>query len=199
MEKNWEQLSDEELIKKFKAGETSVADYIIDKYKGLVRKKARLFFIEGGDQEDLLQEGMLGLFKALREYDPGRQASFFTFAELCITRQMLSAIEAASRKKHQPLNASVSLEAMDENQLSGAFGIASGPEAMLVEKESADQLLSEIYDKLSPMEKQVLEYYLEGLDYLQIAKVMNKPGKAIDNALQRVRSKIRLAHLSGSV
>ncbi len=191
MEKNWNNLSDEELIEKFRGGESQVADYLIDKYKGLVRKKSRLYFLEGADQEDLLQEGMLGLFKAVREYDPDRQASFFTFAELCITRQMLSAIEAASRKKHAPLNASVSLEALNENQLSGAFGIADGPETLLVEKEAADQLLAEIYEKLSPMERQVLEYYLTGLDYLQIAAVMNKPGKSIDNALQRVRTKIR--------
>ena len=191
MERNWDRLSDEELIEKFRAGEPLVADYIIDKYKGLVRKKARLYFMEGGDQEDLLQEGMLGLFKAVREYDPSRQATFYTFAELCITRQMLSAIEAAGRKKHQPLNASVSLEALNENQLSGAFGIANGPEKLIVEKEAAEELMQEIYEKLSPMEKQVLEYYLSGLDYLQIAKVMGKPGKSIDNALQRVRGKIR--------
>ena len=191
MEKNWENLSDEELIVCFRNGQTQVADFILDKYKGLVRKKARLLFMEGGDQEDLLQEGMLGLFKAVREYDPERAASFFTFAELCITRQMLSAIEAASRKKHLPLNASVSIEDLDETQVSGAFGTADGPETIFVEKEAAEQLLTDINEKLSPMERRVLDLYLSGLDYLQIAKVMQKPGKAIDNALQRVRSKVR--------
>ncbi len=191
MEKNWENLSDEELIVCFRNGQTQVADFILDKYKGLVRKKARLLFMEGGDQEDLLQEGMLGLFKAVREYDPERAASFFTFAELCITRQMLSAIEAASRKKHLPLNASVSIEDLDETQVFGAFGTADGPETIFVEKEAAEQLLTDINEKLSPMERRVLDLYLSGLDYLQIAKVMQKPGKAIDNALQRVRSKVR--------
>ena len=183
--------SDLELHAMYLSGDADAGNELVLRYRRLVKICIRPYFLAGGDSEDLLQEGMLGLFKAVREYDPERAASFFTFAELCITRQMLSAIEAASRKKHMPLNESVSIEAMDETQASGAFGIADGPETIFVEKEAAEQLLSDINEKLSPMERRVLELYLSGLDYLQIAKVMEKPGKSIDNALQRVRGKIR--------
>ncbi len=189
MKENWKVLTDEELIAKYRSGDRKVGEYIIDKYKPLVRKKARLYYLEGGDQEDLLQEGMLGLFKAIREYDALRQASFLTFAKLCINRQMLSAIESANRKKHKLLNDSLSLEQLAEE---GDLAATAGePESMILEQEEADRLLKEIYQKLSPMEQKVLGLYLKGMGYLQIAESMGKSGKSIDNALQRIRNKIK--------
>lgn len=189
MVRNAEQLTDEELIGIYQRGDTQVGEFLINKYKGLVRKKARLYYLEGGDQEDLLQEGMMGLFKAIREYDAGKGASFYTFAGLCINRQMLSAIEAAGRKKHQVLNESLSLEQLAETGDTACIGIVEEPGSILEKQESANRMLAALKKKLSPMEKEVLGLYLDGLDYLQIADSLGKSGKSIDNALQRIRRK----------
>lgn len=191
MNSNLKKYSDEELIERFQKGDLSVEDYLIDKYKALVRKKARLYFLEGGDQEDLLQEGMIGIFKAIREYDPGRNTSFFTFAEVCINRQMLSAIQSATRKKNKVLNESVSLNDVNDSGLNSALGTYPDPETIFVEQEAADALLQDINKKLSPMEKRVLDMYLSGMDYLEIAEALGKKGKSIDNALQRIKKKIK--------
>jgi RNA polymerase sporulation-specific sigma factor len=183
--------SDEELIRLYRGGYPQIGDYIVEKYKPLVKKKARLFFLEGGDHEDLLQEGMFGLFKAMREFDPKKEASFATFASLCVSRQMLSAIEAAGRKKHKALNESVSIDSIGETASTALIGISPDPETILVEQESADELLKSIKEVLSPMEKKVLDLFLEGLDYRQIAARMEKSEKSIDNALQRIRGKVK--------
>lgn len=183
--------SDDELIRKFRSGDISVGDYLVEKYKALVKKKARLYYLEGGDHEDLLQEGMLGLFKAIREYSPEKEASFPTFASLCINRHMLSAIEAAGRKKNRALNEAVSLDAVNDSGTGAAFGIAPDPETIFMEQEAADELLKKIQERLSPMENKVLDLYLEGLDYKEIAKRMEKSEKSIDNALQRIRGKVK--------
>ena len=191
MQTDFEKYSDDELICMFRSGDSSVGDYLMEKYKALVKKKARLYYLEGGDHEDLLQEGMLGLFKAIREYSPEKEASFMTFASLCINRHMLSAIEAAGRKKNMALNGAVSLDLMRESRSGAALGISPDPETIFMEQEAADELLEEIKKSLSPMENRVLELYLDGLDYREIAKRMEKSEKSIDNALQRIRGKVK--------
>ena len=182
--------SDRELIQMLREGETPVAEYLMNKYKTLVRKKARALYLAGGDQEDLLQEGMLGLYKAVREYQPEKEASFQTFAGLCISRQMYSAVVSAQRKKHRPLNTSISLNELAENQEEYSLGIAESPESILLDQEATETLKKEIEKQLSPFETKVLNLYLSGLDYLQIAEELDKPAKSIDNALQRIRAKV---------
>lgn len=196
----YEQSTDEELIHRLRGGETAVMDYICEKYKTLVRNKARSMFILGGDNEDLIQEGMLGLFKAVRDYDSGRDASFFTFADLCISRQMYTAVQASRRKKHIPLNTYISLygdmgeqEEGESRSLEDSLASAQGrnPEELFLDKERVDYLERSIERELSDFEKQVLDLYLTGMSYSQIAKVLGREEKATDNALQRLKGKIR--------
>ncbi len=197
---DYTQYSDEELIHRLRGGEAPVMDYICEKYKNLVRSKAKSMFILGGDSEDLIQEGMLGLFKAVRDYDSGRDASFFTFADLCISRQMYTAVQASKRKKHIPLNTYISLytgtgEQQDgeERELMESLADRSGlnPEELFLDKERVDYLERNIEQELSGFEKQVLDLYLTGMSYTQIAKVLGREEKATDNALQRLKGKIR--------
>lgn len=193
MDKTAEKLTDEELIGTYRKGSLDAMTDLIIRYKPLVKNRARLFYLEGGDREDLLQEGMIGLFKAIKEYDAEKEASFATFARLCITRQMLSAIEAAGRKKHMLLNESLSIEQLDEGQIADRVGVADGPEKIFFEQEDSKLLMENINRNLSKMEKQVLDLYISGMDYLEIADIMGKSGKSIDNALQRIRNKIKKA------
>ena len=179
MYNDYESLSDEELILRLHDGD-----------KDLVRKKCRSMYILGADHEDLLQEGMIGLFKAIRDYDAGRDASFYTFAELCVTRQIYTAVQAAGRKKHSFLNSYISL-----------YGSQSGPEEVgypeLIQelvaegRENLESLELAIEQELSGFEKQVLELCLTGMSYTEIARVLGKTVKATDNALQRIKTKIR--------
>ena len=198
--------SDEELIVRLKSDESGmkksagIMDYIMDKYKPLVRKRANALYLIGGDTDDLIQEGMIGLFKAIQDYQPGRDASFYHFAKLCIERQMYTAVEASRRKKHAPLNSYISL--YDD---SGTDGIAladvlageadENPEHLLIDKESIQQKLRDLSKNLSKMEKQVFDYMLEGLNYRQIAEKMEKSPKAIDNAIQRMKGKAELTRI----
>ena len=198
MYRDYEQASDEELIELLRDGETAVTDYIMDKYKYLVRSKAQAMYILGADTEDLIQEGMIGLFKAVRDYDCGRDASFFTFADLCISRQMYTAVQASNRKKHAPLNTYISLYGEREGKEEGATlqeilsaGQGSDPESLFLDKERMEYLEGEILRELSTLEKQVLDLYLTGMTYSQIAKVLGKEEKSTDNALQRVKSKMK--------
>ena len=193
MDKTSEKLTDEELIGTYRKGSLDAMTDLIIRYKPLVKNRARLFYLEGGDREDLLQEGMIGLFKAIKEYDAEKEASFATFARLCITRQMLSAIEATGRKKHMLLNESLSIEQLDEGQIADRVGVADGPEKIFFEQEDSKLLMENINRSLSKMEKQVLDLYISGMDYLEIADMMGKSGKSIDNALQRIRNKIKKA------
>ncbi len=186
-----EKKSDEEIIELFRGGDASAGDYILEKYKPLVKKRARLYFLEGGDHEDLLQEGMLGLLKAVREYDKERNASFPTFAALCVNRQMLSAIEAAGRKKHKALNESVSLDVIEDASTDEISMASSDPATLIMEREAAYELRNNINKSLSPMEKSVLELFLDGFDYRQIAHRLGKSEKSIDNALQRIKGKVK--------
>lgn len=190
----YEAFSDEELIEKLRQGENDITDYILEKYKPLVRKKTNAMYLIGGETEDLIQEGMIGLFKAIRDYRPDKDASFYHFAELCINRQLYSALEASNRKKHQPLNSYISLSDQD-NQGAVATELLvdqeRGPEQMVIEQELWEEYKKRLEQNLSKMENKVLQYYLDGNHYIQIAEIMGKSPKSIDNALQRIRQKIR--------
>ena len=190
MKEKYDHCSDEELILRLRSGEKEITDYLVDKYKNLVRAKARALYLAGGDHEDLIQEGMLGLFKAVRDYRPEKEASFATFAGLCIDRQMYSAVISSQRQKHQPLNSFVSLsEPVSEQEL--RLIDEETPEQILIHQENLKNMKEKIHERLSDLENEVLDLYLKGYDYTQIAEQMNRPPKAIDNALQRVRSKVR--------
>ena len=179
----------------------------MEKYKNLVRSKAKSMYILGADQEDLIQEGMIGLFKAVRDYDTGRDASFFTFADLCVSRQMYTAIQAAGRQKHAPLNTYISLYASafesdsldkgEEGELINSVISQSerNPEEVLIDRENVELLERTIDKELSSFEKQVLDLYLTGMKYSQIAKVLGRDDKSTDNALQRIKTKLKKAIL----
>lgn len=190
----YEAFSDEELIEKLRQGEDDITDYILKKYKPLVRKKTIAMYLIGGETEDLIQEGMIGLFKAIRDYKPDKDASFYHFAELCINRQLYSALEASNRKKHQPLNSYISLSEQEHPDAVAAELLVdkeSGPEQTVIEQEVWEEYKKRLAQNLSRMENQVLQYYLDGNHYIQIAEMMGKSPKSIDNALQRIRQKIR--------
>ena len=198
MHEKYAQTCDEELIDRLREGESSIIDYIMDKYKNLVRSKARSMYILGADTEDLIQEGMIGLFKAVRDYDCGRDASFYTFADLCISRQMYTAVQASQRKKHWPLNYSISLNGENQDaqpevlQQEIVFGgPGNNPEELFLDKERTEFLEAQIEKELSFFEKQVLDLHLTGMSYSQIARVLGRDEKSTDNALQRVKSKIK--------
>lgn len=192
---NYSKFTDEELIARLRGGETEIADYIMEKYKPLVRKKTNVMYLIGGEPEDLIQEGMIGLFKAVRDFNLEKEVSFFTFAELCISRQLYSTLEASNRKKHIPLNTYISFSVQEEVEGANLEDLiadeALSPEQMLIEQERREEFQQRLEEKLSPMEKKVLYLYLEGNNYTQIGKIMNKPPKSIDNALQRIRGKIK--------
>ena len=190
--KDYEGMSDEELILRAQKGEEKLEEFLIDKYEGLVRKKAHAMFLIGGEQEDLIQEGMIGLFRAVRDYRPDKNASFATFANLCVERQIYKAIEISGRQKHRPLNSYISLSEENSPLKDTEDTKQQNPEEIIIDRENADLMLERIRKKLSPLENQVLELYLEGLDYHQIARQMEKSPKSIDNALQRIRNKIHL-------
>ena len=197
---NYGQFTDEELIVRLRDGEEKITDHIMDKYKNLVRSKAGSMYILGADRDDLIQEGLIGLFKAIRDYDTGRDASFFTFADLCISRQMYTAVQAAGRQKHAPLNSYISLyadmgEKSDSEDMELIQSLISlsdkNPEDLLIDRENVESLEKIIERELSGFEKQVLDLYLTGMKYTQIAKVLGKDEKSTDNALQRIKAKLK--------
>lgn len=197
MQKNMEYQSqtDEMLIEALRDGQSELMDYIMEKYKYLVRKRANAMFLIGGDTDDLIQEGMIGLFKAIRDYQQEKDASFFHFADLCITRQIYHAVEASQRKKHQPLNSYISLSTgMGEDGRDTLLDLLEtfengNPEQLLIDRENVRAIQEKMKHSLSIFEQQVLELYLGGMNYRQIADEMEKEPKAIDNALQRIRGK----------
>ena len=206
MGNDYETSKDEELILRIRDGEEKITDYIMEKYKNLVRSKAGSMYILGADREDLIQEGMIGLFKAIRDYEIGRDASFATFADLCVARQMYTAVQAAGRKKHAPLNSYVSLYAgngsdktEEEKKLLDSLVSRDeqNPEELLIDRENVERIEKAIESELSSFERQVLDLYLTGMKYTEIARVLGKDDKSTDNALQRCRSKIRKALLTG--
>ena len=192
----YQKLADEELIQKLREGDERIMDYILEKYKPLVLRKANAMFLIGGDTDDLIQEGMIGLFKAIRDYRSDREASFFHFAELCINRQFYSAVEASNRKKHVPLNTYVSFysqtteegKSLAETLLTDQM---DDPEQLVIEQENFTAFWEQLREQLSALERQVLDAYLEGKNYRQIAEELGKSPKTIDNALSRIKGKIR--------
>lgn len=195
---DYEQASDEELLERLRMGEQAIMDYLLEKYKRLVKNKAKSMYILGADREDLIQEGMIGLFKAIRNYDFGRDASFYTFADLCVSRQMYSAIRASNCQKHLSLNTYISLNSAPpggEEDLELADVVTAGedtnPESLFLDKERVAYLEQRIEEELSDFEKQVLDLYLTGMSYSRIAGVLGRDEKSTDNALQRLKAKIK--------
>ena len=188
---NYEQFTDEELIERLRDGEQELEDYLMEKYKGMVLKKAHAMFIVGGEREDLIQEGMIGLFRALRDYQPGKSATFATFANLCVERQIYKAIEMSGRLKNKPLNSYISLSEEESPILDSLAFEQQDPEAIVIDRENVNVMQEKIRQHLSRFETRVLDSYLEGMTYTKIAEAMGKSPKSIDNALQRIRGKIR--------
>jgi len=188
----YENYTDEELIVQLHNGNQNIEEYLINKYKSLVRKKAHAMYLMGGETDDLIQEGMIGLFKAVRDYRPDKNASFVTFAVLCIERQIYNAIQISTRQKHKPLNSYVSLSDQEEAPVFENTSLwQQNPETIVIDQENALGMEKHIKQVLSSFENQVLELYLKGDGYLKIAETLNKPQKSIDNALQRIRGKVK--------
>ena len=191
-------LGDEELLRRLRAGDADAEEALYMRYKPVVRSRARTYFLVGADREDIIQEGMIGLYKAVCDYEFDKQASFRVFAELCITRQIITAIKSATRKKHIPLNTYVSLsrpvydDGESERTLIDVLQTArvSDPEEALIGRESYEAIARDIETILSPLERQSLALYLQGLSYQQIAAALGRSTTCVDNAIQRVKKKL---------
>ena len=201
--KNRDQLPDEELCALVKTGDREAEEILVARYNRLVRSCARPYFLAGGDSEDLTQEGMVGLIKAVREYDGAKEASFRTFAEVCIRNRLYSVLRDALRDKHLPLNQSVPLDTpyFDSNSFTtGTHHLAQlNPEDHLIDREHTAALLSGVRKQLSEFEAKILGYYLDGLTCREIAGTVGKPAKSVDNAVQRIRRKVAQQLLSGDL
>jgi len=182
--------TDEQLIQTAKAGDAPALDALFARFKPLVRAKASMYYITGGDRDDLVQEGMIGLYKAFLDYDPVRNPVFAAFASLCINRQIQTAIKSATRQKHAPLNAAQTLEKSEQTPQLGA-----NPESIFIGREATADIALFIREHLSPLERDVLLLHINGQTHAQIAQRMGKAVKSVDNTLQRVRKKIRKAAL----
>ncbi|SDP94493.1 RNA polymerase, sigma 30 subunit, SigH [Litchfieldia salsa] len=193
----YERLEDEEVVELVHSGESDALDYLINKYKNFVRAKARSYFLIGADREDIVQEGMIGLYKAIRDFKEDKLTSFKAFAELCITRQIITAIKTATRQKHIPLNSYVSLDKpiYDEESDRTLMDVISGakvldPEELIINQEKFDDIEIKMAELLSDLERKVLALYLDGRSYQEISEDLNRHVKSIDNALQRVKRKL---------
>lgn len=194
----YDRMTDEQLLCDYKNGNQEIMDYLMVKYKSMVRKKARAMYLLGGENEDLIQEGMIGLIKAVRDFDVTQKTSFSSFAELCVSRQMYSAIEASNRKKHLPLNSYVSLYE-DSEQVGEGRSLPlidtiesskeNDPEDLYFGKEYTEAFAEQLKELLSPLENHVLYLHLMGTDYRTIAELLGKSPKSVDNALQRIKTK----------
>lgn len=192
---NYEGLTDEELIRQIRNHDSAAMDYLLDKYRNMVKRETREIYIIGADSEDLMQEGMIGLFKAIRDYNEDKKCGFHTFATLCVKRQICTAVTSSNRKKHYPLNHYVSFYSQDEETNSSVMDMLaaedmSNPETNLLLQERLGGIMEQIDTVLSKYERQVLEMYLDGCSYGQIAEALGKPEKSIDNAIQRIRKKM---------
>ena len=194
----YDRMTDEQLLCDYKNGNQEIMDYLMVKYKSMVRKKARAMYLLGGENEDLIQEGMIGLIKAVRDFDVTQKTSFSSFAELCVSRQMYSAIEASNRKKHLPLNSYVSLYEDSEEVGEGRSlplidtiesSKENDPEVLYFGKEYTEAFAEQLKELLSPLENHVLYLHLMGTDYRTIADLLGKSPKSVDNALQRIKTK----------
>lgn len=191
------EFTDEQIVEMSHSGDMAAEEYLLDKYKNFVRSKARSYFLVGADHEDIVQEGMIGLYKAIRDFRPDKLSSFRAFAELCITRQIITAIKTATRQKHIPLNNYVSLnkplydEESDRTLLDVIVeGRISDPEELIINMENVGNIRTKISEVLSTLEQQVLNAYLDGKSYQEIAESLGRHVKSIDNALQRVKRKL---------
>lgn len=189
--------TDEELVDSFKAGDMDAQDYLLDKYKNLVKAKEHTYFISGAGEEDIIQEGMIGLFKAIRDYSPEKNCSFKSFAEICVTRQIITAVKSSTRQKHMPMTNYVSLDksVFDEGNEKPVIeslqtDVDNDPQVVLLKREDRADM-AKLMDKcLSSFEKNVLELYLDGMSYDEIAEKTGKSYKSVDNGLQRVKKKL---------
>ncbi|WP_062050805.1 RNA polymerase sporulation sigma factor SigH [Bacillus sp. JCM 19034] len=201
----YDKIDDDALVLYVRNGDTVALEYLIDKYKNFVRAKARSYFLIGADHEDIVQEGMIGLYKAVRDFNGDKLSSFKAFAELCITRQIITAIKTATRQKHIPLNSYVSLdkplydEESDRTLLDVICGTrVTDPEELLINQEEFQDIELKMSELLSDLERQVLMLYLDGRTYQEISVDLNRHVKSIDNALQRVKRKLeRYVELRG--
>ncbi|PKM53425.1 MAG: RNA polymerase sporulation sigma factor SigH [Firmicutes bacterium HGW-Firmicutes-3] len=192
--------TDEEIVVLIREGHDYALDFLMNKYKKLVEKKSKSYFLMGAGRDDLIQEGMIGLFKAIRDYRNDTASSFFSFADLCITRQIITAVKAATRQKHMPLNSYISLNKPvfeEDNDKIVLMDLMPSkqivdPEELIIDKENMHIIEDELADKLSDFEKDVLEYYVEGIGYVEVAEILEKPVKSIDNALQRIKKKLEI-------
>lgn len=194
---NWDMLNDEEIVQAACTGNNQATEFLINKYKNFVRAKARSYFLIGADREDIIQEGMIGLYKSIRDFRPDKLASFKAFAELCVTRQIITAIKTATRQKHIPLNSYVSLNKpiFDEDSDRTLMDVISGakitdPEELMINREEYGDIEKKMSEILSSLERRVLMLYLEGKSYQEIAVELQRHVKSIDNALQRVKRKM---------
>jgi RNA polymerase sporulation-specific sigma factor len=192
-----ETMDDEAVIERVHQGESEALDFLIKKYRNFVRAKARSYFLIGADKEDIVQEGMIGLYKAIRDYKEDKLTSFKAFAELCITRQIITAIKTATRQKHIPLNSYVSLDKpiYDEESDRTLLDVITGakitnPEELIINREEFDSMEDKMAELLSDLERKVLSLYLDGQSYQEISEELNRHVKSIDNALQRVKRKL---------
>ena len=191
------ELSDEDIVAIIHEGNTDALDFLIRKYRSFVWLKGRSYFLIGGDREDVVQEGMIGLYKAIRDYKSDKLSAFKGFAELCITRQIITAIKTATRQKHIPLNSSVSLDRpvyVEETERTLLDMLAGppleDPEDLMIHKEDFDHMEIEMQKVLSRLERQVLALYLDGQTYQEISAALNRQVKSVDNALQRIKKKL---------
>ena len=202
MEDRFQNMDELQIIKKAQEGDEEAMTYLMEKYKSMVRVLSRPLFLMDGDKDDLLQEGMIGLFKAIRTYDAGRETAFETFANLCISRQLYSAIKLSNRQKNMPLNSYVSIDLADGDDTAGDLertflldrtraSWQQNPEEIVIGEESAQNIQRRLFSRLSKMETQVLDLFLKGLTYQEIAGKLDKTPKAIDNALQRIKTKLK--------
>ncbi len=199
-EKRLDELSDEQLVKIAQSGDDNALETILSRYKNLVRAKSKPYFLAGADDDDIVQEGFIGLYKAVTDFDGERFPVFKVFASICVKRRIITAVKAASRKKHLPLNSYVSLDKNTYDDDSDttlldviAFNELQNPEAIFIDRENVDGMEYKINKTLSKLELQVLVGYLDGMSYNEISKKLNKDVKAIDNALQRVKKKLETA------
>ena len=197
MDGRWAAMTDEEIVELSHQGDSAAEEYLLSKYKNFVRSKSRSYFLIGADHEDIVQEGMIGLYKAIRDYKSEKLSSFRAFAELCITRQIITAIKTATRQKHIPLNSYVSLnkplydEESDRTLLDVIVeGHTLDPEELMINQESLGNIHTRMNEVLSGLEQQVLSAYLDGQSYQEIADALGRHVKSIDNALQRVKRKL---------
>jgi len=198
MATDYKTLDDIVLVEKAQNGDRYAADTLIDRYKAFVRIKTRAYFLVGADRDDIVQEGMIGLFKAIRDYSPDKQASFKYFADICITRQIITAVKTATRQKHSPLNSYISLskpayEDESERTLIEMLSLRTSlnPEEIMIDKENLESTEQKIRKSLSAFELEVMELYVSGKSYTEIAQLLGKEPKSIDNAIQRVKKKIQ--------